>query len=83
MKKRLSNLHVGEKGVILIIDSPKDITSAATSAKRRILDMGLTPHSEIEVIRVAPLGDPIEFKVKGYIISLRKAEADLITVLVD
>lgn len=42
--------------------------------------MGLTKGSGIEVIRKAPLGDPIDFKVKGYHLSLRKAEADLILI---
>ena len=43
--------------------------------RRRMLDMGLVVGSEIEVERVAPLGDPIELKVKGYHLSLRKEEA--------
>jgi len=42
---------------------------------RRILDMGVVPQAEIEVERVAPLGDPIEIKIKGYHLSLRKEEA--------
>jgi Fe2+ transport system protein FeoA len=43
--------------------------------RQRILDMGIVKGTEIEVERVAPLGDPIEIKVKGYHLSLRKAEA--------
>ncbi|MCD4806773.1 MAG: ferrous iron transport protein A [Methanococcoides sp.] len=50
------------------------------SARRRILDMGMVPGAEIEVIRKAPMGDPLEFLVKGYNLSLRKAEAELIVV---
>ena len=50
------------------------------SARKRILDMGMVPGTLIEVIRKAPLGDPIEFKVKGYHISLRKDDADFIEV---
>lgn len=42
---------------------------------RRILDMGVVPLTEIEVERIAPLGDPIEIKIKGYHLSLRKEEA--------
>lgn len=49
-------------------------------ARRRILDMGMVPGAEIEVIRKAPMGDPLEFLVKGYNLSLRKAEAELIVV---
>ena len=47
---------------------------------KRLVDMGLTPGSVIEMRRVAPLGDPIEIKVKGYHLSLRKEEAEKITV---
>ena len=50
------------------------------AARRRILDMGMVPGAEIEVIRKAPMGDPLEFLVKGYNLSLRKAEAELIVV---
>lgn len=50
------------------------------SARRRILDMGMVPGAEVEVIRKAPMGDPLEFLVKGYNLSLRKAEAELIVV---
>ena len=48
--------------------------------KRRIMDMGITKGVEIYVRKVAPLGDPIEIMVRGYELSLRKADADLIEV---
>ena len=48
--------------------------------KRRIMDMGLTKGVEIYVRKVAPLGDPIEVTVRGYELSLRKADAELIEV---
>ena len=48
--------------------------------KRRIMDMGITKGVEITVRRVAPFGDPIEITVRGYELSLRKADADLIEV---
>lgn len=48
------------------------------SMKRRIMDMGITPGVEIKVIKVAPLGDPIEVNVRGYELSLRKEEAQQI-----
>ena len=51
------------------------------SLRKRILDMGLTPGTKVEVMRRAPLGDPVEFKIKGYNLSLRKKEAQ--TVLVE
>ena len=47
---------------------------------KRLLDMGVTPGSPIELKRVAPLGDPIEIKVKGYSLSLRKSEAEMISI---
>lgn len=50
------------------------------SSKRRILDMGLTPGTRVDVIRRAPLGDPVEFKLKGYNLSLRRKEAETILV---
>lgn len=46
--------------------------------KRRIMDMGVTKGSEIYVRKVAPLGDPVEVTVRGYELSLRKADADCI-----
>lgn len=48
--------------------------------KRRIMDMGITKGVEIYVRKTAPLGDPIEIKVRGYELSIRKSDADLIEV---
>ena len=48
--------------------------------KRRIMDMGITKGSEVYIRKVAPLGDPMEVTVRGYELSLRKADADLIEV---
>ncbi|MDR0562578.1 MAG: ferrous iron transport protein A [Spirochaetaceae bacterium] len=48
--------------------------------KRRIMDMGITKDTEILVRKVAPLGDPIEVNVRGYELSLRKADIDIIEV---
>ncbi len=48
--------------------------------KRRIMDMGITKGAEVFVRKVAPLGDPIEIKVRGYELSLRKADAELVEV---
>ena len=48
--------------------------------KRRIMDMGITKGCEIFVRKVAPLGDPIEVQVRGYELSLRKEDADMIEV---
>ena len=48
--------------------------------KRRIMDMGITKGTEIFVRKVAPLGDPVEVTVRGYELSLRKADAEMIAV---
>ena len=48
--------------------------------KRRIMDMGITKNVEIYIRKVAPLGDPIEVTVRGYELSLRKADAEMIEV---
>ena len=48
--------------------------------KRRIMDMGITKGVEVYVRKVAPLGDPVEVSVRGYELSLRKSDADLIEV---
>lgn len=50
------------------------------AVKRRIMDMGITRNVEIYVRKVAPLGDPIEVTVRGYELSLRKADAEMIEV---
>lgn len=64
----LSKLNPGKKGLIARI-------AGASAVKRRITDMGVTKGTLIEIIRVAPMGDPIEVKIKGYHLSLRKEEA--------
>ena len=51
------------------------------AVKRRIMDMGITKGVEIFVRKVAPLGDPMELNVRGYELSLRKADAEMIEVL--
>lgn len=73
MEKRLSDLEPGEKGVVVRIKG-----SGAT--RRRIMDMGIVRGSEIKVIRRAPLGDPVEFEIRDYNLTLRKREAELIYV---
>ena len=64
----LDTLRVGQEGVVVRVGS-------LGPAKRRMMDMGLVPGTPVTVRRVAPLGDPIEFTVKGYSLSLRKSEA--------
>ena len=69
----LRNVGVGQTVTV-----PK-ITGVG-AIKRRIMDMGLTKGTSIYVRKVAPLGDPIEVTVRGYELSLRKADAELIEV---
>jgi len=69
----LSELQKGQLGIVVHVEG-------RGAARRRMLDMGLVTGSEIRVIRIAPLGDPIEYSLKGYNLSLRKSEAKLIQV---
>jgi len=57
----------------------KKITGTGPT-KRRIMDMGITKGSEVLIRKVAPLGDPIELNVRGYELSVRKADAELIEI---
>jgi Fe2+ transport system protein FeoA len=74
-EKKLSELKPGEKGIVTRVEG-------SGAVKRRLLEMGLVKGAEVTMIRKAPLGDPIEFLVKGYNLSLRKVEADNIYVSV-
>jgi ferrous iron transport protein A len=76
MTRRLSELSPGEKGKIVRLHGKG-------TTHRRIAAMGITRGTEIEVKRVAPLGDPVEFRVRGYRLSMRRREAKSITVEVD
>jgi Fe2+ transport system protein FeoA len=64
----LSTLSLGQKGRVLGFSLPPE-------HRQRLLEMGLTIGAQFEVVRFAPLGDPIEIKVRGYYLSLRKNEA--------
>lgn len=66
--KALADLKPGQRGIISKVGGSGQI-------RRRILDMGVVPQTEVGVERVAPLGDPIEVRIKGYHLSLRKEEA--------
>ena len=73
MQKKLSELEPGEKGTIVKVQG-------SGALRRRLLDMGLIRGTEIEMVRKSPLGDPLEFLVKGYNLSLRKAECENVYV---
>lgn len=69
----LTTLQAGTHAVIVSIQIPHE-------NRGRLLEMGVLTGTRIELIRRAPLGDPLEIKVRGYNLSLRKHEADLILV---
>lgn len=72
--RTLKQVKVGESATIVKLHGEGAI-------KRRIMDMGITKGVEVHIRKVAPLGDPIEVTVRGYELSLRKADADMIEVL--
>ena len=71
--KTLNQLEPGERATVVKVGGEGPV-------RRRILDMGVVSGADIEVVRVAPLGDPVEFRVKGYNLSLRKSEAQNVQV---
>ena len=74
MQYNLGQLSVGEKAVITgFVDGQKEY-------RARLLAMGLTKGIELELTRVAPLGDPLEISIRGFSLSLRKAEASAVLV---
>lgn len=73
MIKKLSELKKGDLAFISRIEARGELN-------RRLRDMGMVPGSPVELMRIAPLGDPIEVRIKGYYLSLRKAEAENIYV---
>ncbi|MCD8390876.1 MAG: ferrous iron transport protein A [Firmicutes bacterium] len=71
--RTLRDVKVGETVKVAKIDGTGPI-------KRRIMDMGITKGVEVYVRKVAPLGDPVEVTVRGYELSIRKADAEIIQV---
>ena len=68
-----AELPVGESGRVLRVVGANDVS-------RRLLEMGVTPGVEIRRLGTAPLGDPLEFELRGYRLSLRKSEAQQIEI---
>lgn len=73
MNKTLKQVRCGETVTVQKLQGEGPV-------KRRIMDMGITKGTSIFVRKVAPLGDPVEITVRGYELSLRKADADMILV---
>lgn len=71
--KTLRDVEIGQTCIVKKIHGQGAV-------KRRIMDMGVTKNTEVYVRKVAPLGDPIEVTVRGYELSIRKADAEMVEV---
>ena len=71
--RTLKDVKVGDTATVVKLHGEGPV-------RRRIMDMGITKHVEIKVRKVAPLGDPMELTVRGYQLTLRKADAEMIEV---
>ena len=69
----LSSLQIGATGRVTAVGGEKAL-------RRRLLDMGITPHTVVTVKKAAPMGDPIELLLRGYVLTLRLEDAEKITV---
>lgn len=72
--ERLKDLKPGEKAEIIGFEGNDPIY------RNKLLTMGLTKGTEVKLIKIAPMGDPVEISVRGYNLSLRKAEADILQI---
>ena len=73
MRKTVNELKIGEKAIVTGL-------GCSGALRRRIIDMGITPGASMRLVKKAPLGDPLEFNVRGYALSVRKSEAKEIVV---
>ena len=71
--RTLKDVTEGEKVRVISVNGDRPL-------RRRLMDMGILKGCEIEVIRVAPLGDPVEFMLRGYKLTLRKKDAEMVIV---
>lgn len=69
----LDQLAIGQEATILTV-------GGEGALRRRLLDMGLTPKTKVMIRKVAPLGDPIELRLRGYLLTIRKEDAQRIEV---
>ena len=69
----LKDLKIGKSGVVVAVGGEKVL-------RRRLLEMGITPRTTVTVKKTAPMGDPIELLLRGYVLSLRLEDAEKITV---
>ena len=73
MEIKLNEMAIGQSGTIKSVVGEGRI-------RRRLFDMGVTPGAEVYLRKVAPLGDPIEITIRGYELTLRKSEAEAVTM---
>lgn len=71
----LTDLPIGQDARVIAVNGTEGIT-------RRLLEMGVIPGVTVQVVKMAPFGDPIEIRVRGYSLAMRKREADAIEVSV-
>lgn len=71
---QLSNMKIGDRGRIVSVEA------GDKTYRHRLISMGLIPNTEFILSRIAPLGDPIELTVRGFVLSLRKEEANILQV---
>lgn len=76
MEKKLNEFAIGENGIIKRV-------AGEGRVRRRLFDMGVTPGADVTLVKVAPLGDPIEVQIRGYALTLRKSEAENVTMEVN
>jgi ferrous iron transport protein A len=74
MPMSINQLKVGDRARVVGFEK------SGKSYRKRLLAMGLTPGTEFTIVRCAPLGDPIEVRVRGFSLTLRKAEASVVLV---
>lgn len=76
MLKKLDEFQIGETGLIKKVEGEGRL-------RRRLFDMGVTPGAKVYLRKKAPLGDPIEVTIRGYELTLRKSEAELVVLEVE
>jgi Fe2+ transport system protein FeoA len=69
----LRELGIGKSGIVLAVGGEKIL-------RKRLLEMGITPRTTVTVKKAAPMGDPIELLLRGYVLSLRLSDAEKITI---
>ncbi len=74
MRTKLKDLAIGKQA------SVAGFSATGRGYRQKLLSMGLTPGVTVRMVRIAPMGDPIEIELRGYLLSLRKAEADALEI---